>query len=334
MKGKFGMGIRVIKTAAAVFAAITLSQLLGLQSPLSTGLLAILGIDVTKKRGLQTSFQRLVASIGGLLLAVLLFWLFGFHIWVISLYILILYPLLNRFQLKEGVVTGSVVMFHVYLAERLTTDVILNEIALLVVGLGTASVINIIYMPSEDKRLVGMKEQLEQLFSRIFVEISKHLKDNGYIWSGTELLEAENLLEEALALVRRSNENMLFREETAWAAYFYMRKQQLESIERMMQLVAQVYQTLHHGELLSGVFIELSEDVKGEYYTGRAEQEIAALENRFRRMKLPESREEFEIRSALLQLMMELKAFVAVAKREKKQKETGISNPVPPSSHP
>ncbi|OXM88260.1 hypothetical protein CF651_02185 [Paenibacillus rigui] len=328
------MGIRVIKTAAAVFAAITLSQLLGLQSPLSTGLLAILGIDVTKKRGLQTSFQRLVASIGGLLLAVLLFWLFGFHIWVISLYILILYPLLNRFQLKEGVVTGSVVMFHVYLAERLTTDVILNEIALLVVGLGTASVINIIYMPSEDKRLVGMKEQLEQLFSRIFVEISKHLKDNGYIWSGTELLEAENLLEEALALVRRSNENMLFREETAWAAYFYMRKQQLESIERMMQLVAQVYQTLHHGELLSGVFIELSEDVKGEYYTGRAEQEIAALENRFRRMKLPESREEFEIRSALLQLMMELKAFVAVAKREKKQKETGISNPVPPSSHP
>lgn len=314
------MGIRIIKTAVAVIVAIWLAELIGLHTPNSAGLLAILGVDVTKKRGLQTSFQRLIASCMGLLLAVYLFWLLGFHIWVIGLFILIFYPILSRFELKEGVVTSSVIMFHVFTEQRISFDIIANEIALLLVGLGAATLINIVYMPKADKKLTDLRNRLEVCFSHIFAEIAKHLKDTGYVWSGSELLEAHEILQEALHMAQRSRENKLLQQDAVWAVYFYMRKQQLDSIDRMMEYVAQVYQTFPHGELLASVFDELSEDVKKEYYTGRSKTKLNALQAEFRQMLLPATREEFEGRSALLQLVVELNSYLDVAKREKKQK--------------
>ncbi|NOU96990.1 aromatic acid exporter family protein [Paenibacillus sp. LMG 31456] len=315
------MGIRIIKTAVAVVLAIYLAQYLGLHSPYSTGLLAILGVDVTRRKGVRTSLQRIAASFLGLLIAAYLFWLIGFHVWVIGIYILILFPILARFQLKEGVVTGSVVMFHVFAEKQISSGLILNEIALLLVGLGTATLINIIYMPREDRQLLDLRERLETCFSHIFKEISNHLRDNRYIWSGRELLESNDILEQAMNAVKRSKENALFQGDTLWAGYFYMRKQQMDSVDRMVQYVAQVYQTLPHGELLASVFDEISEDVKVAHYTGRSEKKLELLEKEFQEMPLPSSREEFEIRSALLQLMVELKSYLAVAKREKKQME-------------
>ena len=313
------MGIRVIKTAVAVLASIYIAQWFGVRSPLSAGLLAILGVDVTKKKGLRTSFQRIAASLVSVTLSSILFGVLGFEIWVISLCILLLYPILVRLKLKEGAVTSSVVMFHIFMAKPITIDLILNEVALLLVGLGTATLINIVYMPREDKQLHAIRKRLEVCLSGILMQISMHLKDTDYIWSGSELLEAQELLEQGLEAARRSMENSLLQEESLWTSYFIMRNEQMDSIDRMIQLVAQVYKTLPHGELLAAVFERLSEDVKVDYYTGRSEKAMESLIGSYRQMPLPLSREEFEVRSALLQLMMELKAFLGVAKREKKQ---------------
>lgn len=314
------MGFRVIKTALAVVISILISQWLGLLSPLSSGLLAILGVDVTKKRGVRTSLQRIAASLLGLFLAALLFWILGFEVWVIGLFILLLIPVLSRLELKEGVVTGCVVMFHLFSAQSVQPSLLWNEVCLLVVGLGTATLINVIYMPKEDKRLLVLKDRLEHCFSVIFLEIAGHLRDMNHVWSGSELLEAHDLVERGAQAAQRSAENRLwFGVSEAWPGYIGMRKQQLESIDRMIPLVAQVYQTLPHGELLASVFEELSEDVKVEYYTGRAEQDLVELEARFKHMALPGSREEFEVRSALLQLLTELKHYLSIAKREKKK---------------
>ncbi|UUZ79297.1 aromatic acid exporter family protein [Paenibacillus sp. P26] len=310
------MGFRVIKTAVAVLAAIYISAAIGLQTPNAAGPLAILGVDVTKKR-VRTSFQRFAASLLGLLFGAGLFWALGFHVWVIGIYILVLYPILSRLKLRDGVVTSSVVLFHVFNAGRLEPQLLWNEVALLIVGLGTATVINLLYMPKEDKRLTESRDRLELLFSQIFTEIGHHLRDNTYVWSGHQLLEAEDVLEEGRKAAQRVSENTPLSGETAWGVYFYMRKQQMDSIQRMVQLVAQVYETLPHGEILASVFDELSVDVTVKYYTGRSEKKLLRLQEDFKQMPPPQTREEFEVRSALLQLMLELKFYLAVAKREK-----------------
>jgi uncharacterized membrane protein YgaE (UPF0421/DUF939 family) len=315
------MGFRVIKTALAAVTAIYISEWIGLASPISAGLLAILGVEVTKRKGISNALKRIAASVFALLFGALLFSLFGFHIWLVGVFVCVVFPLLHRLRLSEGAVTGSVVMFHIFLSGIISLHGIWNEIQLLLIGLGTATLINIAYMPKMDKAIYAQKARVEQLFSQIFLHIAEHLRDNSVIWDGRELLEAEEAVQQGAELAKNSLENsLLFGTETYLNVYFYMRSEQLDSIERMTALVAQVYQNLPQGEWIASLFESLSEDVKNEYYTGRTEKLLSSLEERFKQMPLPASREEFEVRSAMLQLDTELMHFLSIAKKQKKQK--------------
>ncbi|NEW06429.1 aromatic acid exporter family protein [Paenibacillus sp. SYP-B3998] len=319
------MGFRVLKTALAVVIAMYLAHLLGIKSPAAAGLLAILGIEVTKKKGIINSIHRIIASLLALLIGSAMFWVFGFHAWVVGLFIMIAFPILHRLGISEGAVTGAVVMFHLYAYETSDALAILNEIELLVVGLGTSTLINIAYMPKTDKAMVAKKTKIEQLFSDIFVKIAQHLRDNSLVWDGKELLIVGEEIEHGAELAKRSMDNsLIFGGDPYWRVYFYMRSEQLESIHRMIDLVAQVYQTLPQGELVATIFEDLSQSVKVDYYTGSAEKELHELDKRYKEMPLPDSREEFEVRSAIRQLNRELMQYLTVAKRQKKQRpETG-----------
>ncbi|WP_254636293.1 aromatic acid exporter family protein, partial [Lysinibacillus sp. GbtcB16] len=85
----------VLKTALAVGIAMYLAHVLGLKTPAAAGLLAILGIEVTEKKGIQSALHRIAASVLALLIGSLLFTMFSFHIWVVVLFLLIVFPLLH-----------------------------------------------------------------------------------------------------------------------------------------------------------------------------------------------------------------------------------------------
>jgi uncharacterized membrane protein YgaE (UPF0421/DUF939 family) len=313
------MGFRVIKSAIAVVIAIYLSMYFGLTSPVSAGLLAILGVEVTKRKGIRSALHRIGASMLGLLFGTLLFGLFGFHVWLIGIFVCVFFPAIYKLRLTEGAITGSVVMFHMFTGGIVSLHSVWNEVLLLIIGLGTATLINIAYMPKADKAILASKMKVEQLFSQIFTHIAQHLRDNSVIWDGKELLEASDAIAQGAEIAKKSQDNsLIFGAETYWPVYFYMRGEQLDSIARMSVLVAQVYQILPQGASLASIFERLSEEVKQEYYIGQTEKLLLALGERFKEMPLPASREEFEVRSAMLQLNLELMHFLSIAKKQKK----------------
>lgn len=316
--GGMDMGIRVIKTAVAVFFAILIANALELHYALSAGLLAILGVDVTIKRTLKSSTERIAATMIGLLFGSFVFYVFGFSTWVIALFILIYYPLMVKVRLADGIVSSSVLVFHIVSEGTVTFSNILNEIMLLLIGLGIACIVNLLYMPRADRNLSELRLRVEGLFSCIFLHMAEHLREPSTVWDGCELLEAPDAIREGLDLARKAAENKLFQVKDHWRPYFDMRRLHFESIQRMIDLVAQVYQTLPHGESVSDLFVHLSEDVKNEYYTGKSEGELLKLEQHFKTMPLPTTRAEFEMRSALLQLCLELKQYLAISKKMKK----------------
>lgn len=316
------IGIRVVKTAVAVVIAIYLAQYFNLISPFSAGLFAVLGVDITKRRGIKTSAIRIIASLVGLLLAALIFYLLGYHIWVIAVFVLVGYTVLAHLKLHDGIVTSTVVMLHLFVLQSVSFSHVMNEVYLLLIGLGLATLINLIYMPDEHDKLDQTRIHLEDLLSAIFIEIALHLQDEQHIWDGKELLEAYEVIEEGNIIAERSAENKLLQGNGYWVRYYEMRQQQLESTQRMLDLVAQVYQSLPHGHQIAKLFTELSEEVKSEYYQGNVEKHLLVMEADFKNYPLPLSREEFEVRSALLQLCVELKNYLSIARRSKKRKES------------
>lgn len=316
------MGIRVIKTAIAALAAINLAAYIGLEPPLSAGLLAILAVEVTRKRGLAVASARFVAAVIGLLFASGLFLLFGFHIWVISLFVLLAFPVLARIQLKDGIITSSVIVFHVFERGEVTLSLIGNEVLLLVVGLGSATILNMLYMPSEEKGLTKAKAEVDELFSAIFNEMAATLRNPLHAWSGEQLLGAEAAITQGTDLANRYRDNRLLWHEAYWRTYFEMRSMQLDSILRMMADLALVYEKLPQAEMLAELFERLGVEVKSEVYLGNVERSLSEVEAKFRTMPLPATREEFEIRASLLQLCHELGRYLSISRRLKKQAQS------------
>lgn len=311
------MGFRIIKTAAATLLSVLLAAAAGIPNAQSAGLLAILGVEVTRKRSVRTITARFFASLVGLLFGCGLFWIFGFHYWVLGAFVLFGFPLIVRSGFKEGIVTSSVIVFRVFGQAELSLHVLIQQVELLVIGLGSAGLVNLIYMPKSGQLMYGIRKEVDGLFSLIFRQFAATLRDPQVIWDGKELIQAGSAISRGLAASAREMENSVIHPDEAWNVYFYMRKEQLESIQNMLQLLSQVYQHLPHGEMVAELFEQLSSDVLNEGYTGRTESLLNVLEDNFKRMSLPSTREEFEVRSAILQLCRELALYLKIAKQYK-----------------
>ncbi|OAB46726.1 aromatic acid exporter family protein [Paenibacillus antarcticus] len=311
------MGFRVVKTAIATLISIQIAYIVGLPSPQSAGLLAILGVEVTRKRSLRTISARFFASIVGLLFACGLFALFGFHYWVLALFVLFGFPLIVKTSFKEGIVTSSVVVFRVFGGGVISLHTILTQVELLVIGLGSAMVVNMIYMPKGGEQMIEIRHKVDGLFAVIFNRVALTLRDPSYVWDGSEIIEAGKAIKEGSLAANRAMENQMVHPDQAWNIYFYMRKEQLDFILVMMQRIADVFQKLPQADLVAELFEQLSHDVTEEMYTGRTEVLLEALEQDFKEMDLPTTREEFEIRSSILQLCRELSLYLKIAKKNK-----------------
>ncbi|AWB44896.1 hypothetical protein DCC85_12140 [Paenibacillus sp. CAA11] len=311
------MGFRVIKTAIATLLAILIADTAGVHGALSAGLLAILGVDVTRKRSIKSVSSRFFASILGLALSFGLFYVLGFHIWVLFVYILIAFPLISKAHFKEGIVTSSVVVFRVFGEETLSLEVFVTQVLLLLIGLGSAMLVNLIYMPREEVKLSWIRREVDGLFSKIFAHIADTLRNPDDEWDGKELTQASREIEKGLSIAKRALENQVISSDESWMVYFFMRKEHLERIESMMELISQVYRRMPQGELAAALFDQLSEDVMEESYCGVTEKLLLELEVKFAQMELPSTREEFENRSAILQLCRELDQYLRISKKDK-----------------
>lgn len=311
------MGFRVIKTAAATLLSIVLAAAVGIPNAQSAGLLAILGVETTRKRSLRTITARFLASLVGLFLGCILFWLLGFHYWVLGLYVLLGFPMIVKSGYKEGIVTSSVIVFRVFGQAELSLHVLLQQVELLAIGLGSAGLVNLIYMPQTHGVMYGIRKEVDAFFSIIFTQMARSLRDPSYVWDGKELIGAGKAVERGLTAASREMENHVIHPDEAWNIYFYMRKEQLESIQNMLQLLSQVYKQLPHGDMVAELFDQLSSDVCAEEYTGRTEALLQELEHEFQEMELPGTREEFEMRSAILQVCRELVLYLKIAKQYK-----------------
>ncbi|AET60732.1 aromatic acid exporter family protein [Paenibacillus terrae] len=311
------MGFRTIKTAIAALMAVLIADGFGIHGATSAGLLAILGVDVTRKRSLRTISARFFASVVGLLFACVLFVVFGFHDWVLALYILTAFPVIVRVGFKEGIVTGSVVVFRVFSGGEIDMQVLMTQLYLLVIGLGSAMVVNLAYMPRSDNTMQQIRQEVDRTFSIIFRNIANTLRSPAYIWDGKEVIEANSVIARGVTEAGRSLENQMLRPQEGWNVYFYMRREQLDSIQNMMQLISQMYQHMPQAKLLAELFDQLSHDVLAGHYTGQTEKLLEQVREEFKEMELPATREEFEIRSTLLQLTHELHQYLKIAKKDK-----------------
>ncbi|RLQ92161.1 aromatic acid exporter family protein [Planomicrobium sp. Y74] len=317
---RLSIGYRTLKTAVGVILAISLAQLLHLEFFVSAGILTILCIQPTKKRSIRAALSRFIASLIAIGYASVFLEGIAYHPVVVGLMILLFIPVLVSLRFADGFVSSSVIIFHIYSAGNLTGSLILNEILLMVVGFGTALLVNM-YMPSIEKKLDDYRYQIELLYAKILHEMAVYLKDGKSDWDGKELMETEELLGKAKALAYQDVENHVTRLENKYYRYFDMRQDQFEIIERILPKISTLPVLVKHAQLIADFLNDLADHVHAGNTAYHYLDKLEVVKKEFSLLPLPKSHKEFQSMAALYQVIEELDSYLEI-----KQSYRGFTN--------
>lgn len=311
-----GMGYRTIKTAVGAGLAMWVAIMLQLEFATFAAIIVIMCIETTKKKTLYTIKDKLFATILSLILGMVAFELLGYHPIVFALFILLFMPILVKTRIQSGFITSMVVLLHIYTVQEASLDIFFNELAIITIGFAIALLVNSI-MPNFKKDIETLKFQIEEKYSTILFEFHTYLKDKNRMWNGQEIIEAENIINQAKSTIIQDIENHLLREENKDYHYFKMRADQLEILKRMITIVSIVSTSELHvrqKEMLADFFLNISQNVRSNN-VNIALEKLSAYEESIRETELPKSREEFEVRANLFYLNFEIKNYLTIKKQ-------------------
>ncbi|WP_035179393.1 aromatic acid exporter family protein [Alkalihalobacterium bogoriense] len=314
MMGKkipFTIGYRTAKTAIGTGVAIGIAQLLQLDFYVSAGILTILCISITRKQSFVVSWERFKACIIGMAFAILLFETIGYHPISIIILMLLFIPVAVKAKAKEGIVTSSVIILHLYTLEMVSVAIIVNELLLIIIGIGVALLMNL-YMPSVEKDLRNYQDVIEVNFKIILKEIAQHLQKDQHLWDGKEVTETYTAIQTGKDLALKNIENHVLRYEDQYYHYFKMREKQFEIIERILPFVSSLDEKVVQSHKLALYLERLSKGVTPNYRGPKFLEDLHQMRDEFQTMPLPQTREEFETRSALLYIMHELEQYLLI----------------------
>ncbi|MEI4353699.1 aromatic acid exporter family protein [Streptococcus suis] len=303
------LSLRTIKLIFATVLAIYLATALGLSYATAAGIIAILSVLDTRKSSFKMARNRLFSTLLALTIAVLTFALFGFGIWTLGIYLALYVPLAYRFNWDAGIAPSTVLVTHLLLEQDISLIFLGNELALFLIGAGLALLFNL-YMPSQEKKIEAYHDQVEDLLKQILLRFEAFLL-NGDGRNEAELItQLDKTLDEALKVVYLDRHNQLFQQTNYQVHYFEMRAAQSKILRTMAGNINKCLLEGRENVILSSLFERAAQQLSRENSAKELLLDIELFHTTFRERPLPQTREEFETRATLFQLLHDMEAFI------------------------
>ncbi|MCL4897884.1 aromatic acid exporter family protein [Streptococcus suis] len=303
------LSLRTIKLIFATVLAIYLATALGLSYATAAGIIAILSVLATRKSSFKMARNRLFSTLLALTIAVLTFALFGFGIWTLGIYLALYVPLAYRFNWEAGIAPSTVLVTHLLLEQDISLIFLGNELALFLIGAGLALLFNL-YMPSQEKKIEAYHDQVEDLLKQILLRFEAFLL-NGDGRNEAELItQLDKTLDEALKVVYLDRHNQLFQQTNYQVHYFEMRAAQNKILRTMAGNINKCLLEGRENVILSSLFERAAQQLSRENSAKELLLDIELFHATFRERPLPQTREEFETRATLFQLLHDMEAFI------------------------
>ncbi|HEL1632699.1 TPA: aromatic acid exporter family protein [Streptococcus suis] len=303
------LSLRTIKLIFATVLAIYLATALGLSYATAAGIIAILSVLDTRKSSFKMARNRLFSTLLALTIAVLTFALFGFGIWTLGIYLALYVPLAYRFNWEAGIAPSTVLVTHLLLKQDISLIFLGNELTLFLIGAGLALLFNL-YMPSQEKKIQAYHDQVEDLLKQILLRFEAFLL-NGDGRNEAELItQLDKTLDEALKVVYLDRHNQLFQQTNYQVHYFEMRAAQNKILRTMAGNINKCLLEGRENVILSSLFERAAQQLSRENSAKELLLDIELFHATFRERPLPQTREEFETRATLFQLLHDMEAFI------------------------
>ncbi|HFI0632961.1 TPA: aromatic acid exporter family protein [Streptococcus suis] len=303
------LSLRTIKLIFATVLAIYLATALGLSYATAAGIIAILSVLDTRKSSFKMARNRLFATLLALTIAVLTFALFGFGIWTLGIYLALYVPLAYRFNWEAGIAPSTVLVTHLLLEQDISLIFLGNELTLFLIGAGLALLFNL-YMPSQEKKIEAYHDQVEDLLKQILLRFEAFLLNGDGRNEAALITQLDKTLDEALKVVYLDRHNQLFQQTNYQVHYFEMRAAQNKILRTMAGNINKCLLEGRENVILSSLFERAAQQLSRENSAKELLLDIELFHATFRERPLPQTREEFETRATLFQLLHDMEAFI------------------------
>ncbi len=199
------------KMALSATIAIIISNYIGLQFGVTSGIIAILSIQDTKKEALLVAGRRIITSSVAILLSYILYMLLGNNPIVFGLFLLIFIPITKILKMGEGMVVGAVLSTHLLTSSNINVSWIINEAQLTIVGIGVAMMFNL-YTASLEEQFEKNKERIEDYYRAILSDMAVSLVTQAVpIYEKQISVNVEELINKSKFMAQIINNNRLFK---------------------------------------------------------------------------------------------------------------------------
>lgn len=303
---------RTIKTALASLLAIIVSQELSLEFAAAAGIIAILNVFETRKATIKGGLKRTLSAVIALLIGGFLFEKIGYKNWVFGLYLLLFVPVSFLLKIELGLGPSSVIVTHLLAFGKIDSAIILNEMALVFIGTGFAMLTNF-YAPTSQDKLNRLIESIDDDMKFILNLFGKSLVENLDVkLYEDKISELEADIDKAIDIAIIENDNLIENSRDLLHD-LRLREREMDLLEEMYDDLRTIPPEYSDGKYISDILIQASKNLTDGEEMMKVKDRIDFLKNHFHMMELPDTHEEFAIRSAIFQVFRSLDQFIDIS---------------------
>ncbi len=307
-----------LKAGLGSAVAIILAESIGLLYSPSAGIITLLTIQDTKKETLDVAAKRIISFILAVTISYIMFNNFGYNPWVFGGFIFVFVGLSYFFNLKEGISMNAVLMTHFLIEKRVDLSLFTNEAMILGLGMVIGILINLI-MPNYKKEIIRRQEILEEEIKKILKTMALALMEKtDSLVQGSVVIEfniLDRYLDELLQKAYDDAGNTLLSDTRYLISYLEMRRQQIEVLKDIGRKITEIPVFLQQSIPLADFIDEISESFHEMNNAIGLLESLNKLYSYYKQDKLPITREEFEYRAELFQILKDFEYFLQIKRK-------------------
>lgn len=305
MKGVKVSYLKWLKLTVAVPAAMAIAEALGLSYAYSAGIITLLTIQNTKKETFVLAAKRVLAFGLMTVLCIAIFQGFGHEIWTYALFLFAFIFVCMRFDLEGAVSMNAVLATH-YLADTITLSSVKNESLLFIIGAGIGVTVNL-FMPENLSKIRAAQKRIDDHMGRLLKDMGTHLleEEKGRLLDRDFLLLDKYFFKMEREATLRI-QNTLTKADTYFLRYMDMRMEQCKVLQWMYQNIKNIEMLPEQAGEIGRFLIETGESYHEKNNVEKLSENLDNLKQKYRESRLPKTREEFENRALLMQILRDL----------------------------
>lgn len=302
------------KISAGCAAAIVISTLLGVKYSATAGLITVLSIQNTKKETAEIALKRLLSFITAIITSFISFRFLGYTTTAFAVYLFVFILICGLFRAQSAIVPVSVLIAHILSEKHFDLQILINEFLLLFIGAGTGFLLNL-YLHRDTKKMAEYRTAVDDEIKAIIGRMADRvLVSDKSDYTGDCFRRLDGYMKSARDLAVLNRQNSLINNDNYDLLYLDMRQKQCTILYEMYKSVKEMDSTPEQAHILS----ELLKKIKDEYHeynnVSRLLEETNKVITEMKDQKMPESREEFENRASLYNLMIRTREFLTIKK--------------------